>query len=584
MMREGAMRNVLAFIKPYKVAAIIAALLMLVELAVELWLPLFMADIIDNGIAKENLSVITELGIWMIVLTVISFVASIVNTYLASYVSQHFGFDLRKALFEKVQSFAFADFNRFPTSSLLTRLTNDVNQVQLVVFMGLRIMVRAPLLVVGGVVMAFVVDVQLALLLTAAIPLVIVFLYFVMKKGVPLFSSVQEKLDRVNGVMRENLVGVRLIKAYLRSKHEQQRFKKVNENLMSQTVTSLRLIELATPVLLILMNIAIVAVIWFGGVKVVAGTAQVGEISAIITYGTRITVALTMFSFILMLLSRARASAHRMKEVLETKTYVENESGVKPAAFEKLEFQHVSFHYPGSEDEVLKDLNFTVEKGQLIGVMGATGSGKSSMIQLIPRLYEPTEGNVMFNGLNETAIHLDELRTRIGVVPQEVVLFSGTIGDNIRWGKEDASFEEVEHAAKAAQIHSFILTLPNQYDTVLGQKGINLSGGQKQRLSIARALIRNPEILILDDSTSALDLHTEAELQKALKDQESMILLIAQKISSIKEADKILLLEDGAIIGEGTHDQLLERSAVYREIYISQYGEEAANELKQKTL
>lgn len=583
-MREDAMRKVVTFMKPYKVAAVVAALLMLVELAVELWLPLFMADIIDNGIAKENLSLITELGIWMIVLTVISFVASIINTYLASYVSQHFGFDLRKALFEKVQSFAFADFNRFPTSSLLTRLTNDVNQVQLVVFMGLRIMVRAPLLVVGGVVMAFVVDVQLALLLTAAIPLVIVFLYFVMKKGVPLFSSVQEKLDRVNGVMRENLVGVRLIKAYLRSKHEQQRFKQVNENLMSQTVTSLRLIELATPVLLILMNVAIVAVLWFGGVKVVAGTAQVGEISAIITYGTRITVALTMFSFILMLLSRARASAYRMQEVLQTETYFEKESGVKPAALEKLEFQHVSFRYPNSEEDVLRDLSFTAEKGQLIGVMGATGSGKSSMIQLIPRLYEPTEGNVLFNGVNETEVHLDELRSRIGVVPQEVVLFSGTIGDNIRWGKEDASREEVETAAKAAQIHSFILTLPNQYDTVLGQKGINLSGGQKQRLSIARALIRNPEILILDDSTSALDLNTEAQLQQALKDQESMILLIAQKISSIKEADKIILLEDGAIIGEGTHDHLLEKSDVYREIYVSQYGEEAAHELKQKTL
>ena len=332
------MQKVLSFIKPYKVAAIVAALLMLVELAVELWLPLFMADIIDNGIAKENLSVITKLGIWMLVLTVVSFIASIVNTYLASYVSQHFGFDLRKALFEKVQSFAFADFNRFPTSSLLTRLTNDVNQVQLVVFMGLRIMVRAPLLVVGGVIMAFVVDVQLALLLTAAIPLVIVFLYFVMKKGVPLFSSVQEKLDRVNGVMRENLVGVRLIKAYLRSKHEQQRFKNVNENLMNQTVTSLRLIELATPVLLILMNVAIVAVIWFGGVKVVGGTAQVGEISAIITYGTRITVALTMFSFILMLLSRARASTYRMEEVLDTNTSSKETSAVQPLALEKLQF------------------------------------------------------------------------------------------------------------------------------------------------------------------------------------------------------------------------------------------------------
>ncbi len=583
-MREDAMQKVLSFIKPYKVAAIVAALLMLVELAVELWLPLFMADIIDNGIAKENLSVITKLGIWMLVLTVVSFIASIVNTYLASYVSQHFGFDLRKALFEKVQSFAFADFNRFPTSSLLTRLTNDVNQVQLVVFMGLRIMVRAPLLVVGGVIMAFVVDVQLALLLTAAIPLVIVFLYFVMKKGVPLFSSVQEKLDRVNGVMRENLVGVRLIKAYLRSKHEQQRFKNVNENLMNQTVTSLRLIELATPVLLILMNVAIVAVIWFGGVKVVGGTAQVGEISAIITYGTRITVALTMFSFILMLLSRARASAYRMEEVLDTNTSSKETSGVQPLALEKLQFHHVSFRYPDSEDDVLRDINFTAEKGQFIGVMGATGSGKSSMVQLIPRLYEPVEGHITFNGQDETDIGIDELRSRMGVVPQEVVLFSGTIAENIQWGKEDATAKEVEEAAKAAQIHSFIKTLPNQYETVLGQKGINLSGGQKQRLSIARALIRNPEILILDDSTSALDLKTEAELQKALRHRESMILLIAQKISSIKEADKIILLEDGAIIGEGTHEQLLRNNDVYREIYVSQYGEEASNELKQQTL
>lgn len=578
------MQKVLSFIKPYKVAAIVAALLMLVELAVELWLPLFMADIIDNGIAKENLSVITKLGSWMLVLTVVSFIASIVNTYLASYVSQHFGFDLRKALFEKVQSFAFADFNRFPTSSLLTRLTNDVNQVQLVVFMGLRIMVRAPLLVVGGVIMAFVVDVQLALLLTAAIPLVIVFLYFVMKKGVPLFSSVQEKLDRVNGVMRENLVGVRLIKAYLRSKHEQQRFKNVNENLMNQTVTSLRLIELATPVLLILMNVAIVAVIWFGGVKVVGGTAQVGEISAIITYGTRITVALTMFSFILMLLSRARASAYRMEEVLDTNTSSKETSGVQPLALEKLQFHHVSFRYPDSEDDVLRDINFTAEKGQFIGVMGATGSGKSSMVQLIPRLYEPVEGHITFNGQDETDIGIDELRSRMGVVPQEVVLFSGTIAENIQWGKEDATAKEVEEAAKAAQIHSFIKTLPNQYETVLGQKGINLSGGQKQRLSIARALIRNPEILILDDSTSALDLKTEAELQKALRHRESMILLIAQKISSIKEADKIILLEDGAIIGEGTHEQLLRNNDVYREIYVSQYGEEASSELKQQTL
>ncbi|MBN8211133.1 ABC transporter ATP-binding protein [Bacillus sp. NTK071] len=574
------MQNVLAYIKPYRVAATIAALLMLVELVVELWLPLMMADIIDNGIVKENLNVITRLGIYMVVLTVVSFIASIINTFLAAYVSQHFAFDLRKALFEKVQSFAFKDFNRFPTSSLITRLTNDVNQVQLVVFMGLRIMVRAPLLVVGGVVMAFVVDVQLALLLTAAIPLVMVFLYFVMKKGVPLFSSVQDKLDRVNGVMRENLVGVRLIKAYLRGKHEQRRFKGVNEDLMNQTVSSLRLIELATPVLLILMNVAIVAVVWFGGLKVVAGTAQVGEISAIITYGTRITVALTMFSFILMILSRARASAFRMQEVLTTETIQEEGLKTTMKELKTLQFHDVSFHYPDSEDDVLKQVSFSAKQGQFIGVIGATGSGKSSLVQLIPRLYEPTEGTITLNGRNVEDYQLEELRNRIGMVPQEAILFSGTISDNIRWGKENASLGEILSAAKAAQIHSFIMSLPNQYETVLGQKGINLSGGQKQRLSIARALIRKPEILILDDSTSALDLNTEADLQRSLSDLQSMVILIAQKISSIKEADKILLLEDGELIGEGTHDELLLNHSVYRDIFVSQYGEEAYHEIR----
>lgn len=575
------MQNVLSYIKPYRIAAIIAALLMLVELAVELWLPLMMADIIDNGIVNEDLDVITRLGIYMVVLTVVSFIASIINTFLAAYVSQHFAFDLRKALFEKVQSFAFKDFNRFPTSSLITRLTNDVNQVQLVVFMGLRIMVRAPLLVVGGIVMAFVVDVQLALLLTGAIPLVMVFLYFVMKKGVPLFSSVQDKLDRVNGVLRENLVGVRLIKAYLRGEHEQRRFKGVNGDLMNQTVSSLRLIELATPVLLVLMNIAIVAVVWFGGLKVVAGNTQVGEISAIITYGTRITVALTMFSFILMILSRAKASATRMQEVLSTPTAHEEQIETTMNEIVTLQFQNVSFHYPGVEDKVLNQVSFTATQGQLIGVIGMTGSGKSSLVQLIPRLYEPTEGTITLNGRSIQDFQLEELRNRIGMVPQEAILFSGSISDNIRWGKEDASIDEIVSAAKAAQIHSFVMSLPNQYETVLGQKGINLSGGQKQRLSIARALIRTPEILILDDSTSALDLNTEAALQRELTRLHGMVILIAQKISSIKDADTILLLEDGELIGEGTHYELLQHHAIYRDIFVSQYGEEAYDELRQ---
>ncbi|WP_377887654.1 ABC transporter ATP-binding protein [Alkalihalobacillus sp. R86527] len=569
------MRKIFSFIYPYRKAAIIAAILMLVELAVELWLPILMADIIDNGIIVRNSSVITSVGLFMLGLTIFSFVTSIVNTYLASYVSQQFAFDLREALFEKVQSFSFIDFNRFPTSSLITRLTNDVNQVQLVIFMGLRIMVRAPLLVIGGVVMALFVDWQIALLLTVAIPLVIVFLYFVMKKGIALFALVQEKLDRVNGVMRENLVGIRLIKALRRSKYEQDRFRVVNNDLFERNVASLRLIELATPVLLIIMNVALVSVIWFGGTRIIGGDTKVGDVAAIITYGTRITVALSMFSFILMILSRARASVHRMEEVFETETVGRKSSRSLPLPLRTLAFDDISFSY--TEAKVLKNISFSLECGQFIGILGSTGTGKTSLIQLIPRLYEPDSGEIKWNDVNVNEVPVEELRRAIGVVPQEVMLFSDTIGENIRWGKEDASMDEIVDAAKTAQIHEFIMTLPNQYETELGQKGVNLSGGQKQRLSIARALIRKPEILILDDSTSALDLKTEAKLQQALRDSDfqGLILLIAQKISSVKEADQIFVLDDGEVVGKGSHLTLLSENEAYQDIYSSQYGEGA---------
>lgn len=569
------MRKIFSFIYPYRKAATIAAILMLIELAVELWLPLLMADIIDNGIITNDMSVITSIGLFMLGLTILSFITSIINTFLAAHVSQQFAFDLRDALFKKIQSFAFLDFNRFPTSSLITRLTNDVNQVQLVIFMGLRIMVRAPLLVIGGVVMALIVDWQIALLLTVAIPIVVIFLYRVMKKGVPLFALVQEKLDRVTGVLRENLVGIRLIKALRRSEHEQKRFEEVNHDLFESNVSSLRLIELATPVLIVIMNAAIVAVIWFGGVKIINGGTQVGDVAAIITYGTRVTVALSMFSFILMILSRAKASVHRMEEVLNTETVTSKLGRPLPLPLQELQFHNVSFSY--SKSRVLKNVSLTIEKGQFIGILGSTGSGKTSLVQLIPRLYEPVSGWIEWNGINIKEIQVEELRRNIGVVPQEVVLFSDTIGENIRWGKEEASMDEIVSAAKAAQIHEFIMTLPNQYETQLGQKGVNLSGGQKQRLSIARALIRKPEILILDDSTSALDLKTEAALQKSLRESEfqTLILLIAQKVSSVKEADQILLLDDGEIVGAGTHEALLNENKTYQDIYSSQYGKEA---------
>ncbi|PAE24662.1 ABC transporter ATP-binding protein [Bacillus sp. 7894-2] len=576
------MAKVLAFLKPYRIAVAIALSLMLTELAVELIQPLLMAKIIDEGILQNDLQEILKWGGIMLAASFVAFAAGVINSFYAAHVSQSFGFDVRKSLYDKVQSFSFANFNLFPTSSLITRMTNDITQLQNTVFMSLRIMMRAPLLIIGGLIMAFVVDVKLALILSAVAPFLFLFLFWVMGKGGALFKAVQEKLDSVNSVMQENLTGIRLIKAFVRRNHEVKRFTRTNEDLRDGTVKALRLMEVTMPVLLFIMNLSILGVLWFGSIQVNAGDVKVGEVVAIVNYATRITAAFSIFSWIIMAFSRARASANRVTEVLDTEVDLTDRQGSHDrkdltVSRGEIHFKDVSFEYPGTSEKVLDGISFIIQPGETVAIMGATGSGKTSLFQLIPRLYDVTGGKVEIDGRDVRELKMENLRRKIGFVPQEALLFTGSVKENISWGKEHAAMEEITEAAVNAQIHETIMKLPQGYETRVGQKGVNLSGGQKQRLSIARALVRKPKILLLDDSTSALDMKTEAKLLSSLKQYTCTTMIITQKISTAMEADRILLLEDGVLLAEGDHETLLKTSGLYKRIFQSQSGEENRN-------
>lgn len=569
------MRTIFSYLKTYRAAAFIAIALMLVELSLELAQPYLMSKMIDEGIVGNNLDVVYRWGGFLILFSGIAFGAGILSSFYAAHVSQSFGFDLREKLYGKVQAFSFANFNQFPESSLLTRLTNDVTQLQNTVFMGLRIMLRAPLLVVGSVVMAFIVNSMLALWFAAAIPFLGLFLLWVLKRGEKLFRAVQQGLDDVNGVMQQNLIGMRLIRVFVRMKTEASRFASFSRVLMNRTVAALRLTELTMPIILLVINATVIAVLWVGRIQLDVYGATVGEIVAIVNYATRTSGALSLMSMIVVTFSRARASAQRMEEVLLTEIDLKDADDAVSNEVNKpigsIAFNNVSFRYPDTDSDVLSGISFRAEPGETIAIMGATGSGKTSMLQLIPRLYDTEEGTVLVGELDSRLWKLEQLRKHIGYVPQEIMLFTGTVADNIRWGKENADLDEIMDAAKKAQIHDTIMKLPQQYDTIVGQKGVNLSGGQKQRLTIARALVRKPDILLLDDCTSALDVQTENALLAALREVHCTTLLITQKISSTLNADRILLLDDGGLIASGTHEELLRTSGLYRKICDSQY-------------
>ncbi|TQE91945.1 ABC transporter ATP-binding protein [Ureibacillus terrenus] len=566
------MKAVLSYLKPYKWFAIIALGFMLVELAAELVQPLIIAKIIDNGVVSKDFHVISTWGCALIGIALVSFSSGIANTYFSSHAAQSFAFELRNALFSKIQSFSMATFLKYPASGLITRLTNDVQQVQSVLFMSLRIMLRAPLSVVLSLMMAFFVNAKMATILLIGTPILAALLLLIVKKGTRLFGQVQSSLDRLNRTLQESLQAIYLVKAFMRNSYEMDKFHRVAEDLKMDTMKALRIMELMMPSMAFVLNVSLLFVIWYGAREVGMNQAQVGELVAVVNYALRITGYFGMFAFILNGFSRAKASSERMAEILVVEEGLEKDvarsrkAEAMPEDKGALRFEKVSFVYPNTTKPVLQDISFEVKKGEKLAIMGATGSGKSTLLSLIPRFYEPTRGEIFVGGRNIREWPLKELRGMIGYVPQKSLLFTGSIEDNVKWGKPDAAHDEVVVAAKMAQIHDTIVQFPEQYKTKVGQKGVNLSGGQKQRLSIARALIRKPQILILDDSTSALDVKTEAALWDALKGTDATMLVVTQKIHTAKEADRILLLEEGKMAAMGTHEELMKNSGLYRQI------------------
>ncbi|HAM79804.1 ABC transporter ATP-binding protein [Ornithinibacillus bavariensis] len=571
------MKTVFSFLKPYKIGAIVAFSLMLIELAVELLLPFFLGKMIDDGVLNKDLGNIVMWGSIMIGLALFSFISGLTNSFFSSHVSWGFAHDIRERLFRKIQEFSFANLNHYQTSHLMTLFTNDVRQVQNTIFMGLRIMAKAPLLAIGGVIMAFVVNPRLAIIFLITVPLLIGFLLWVLKFASKMFNHVQKSIDNVNQVMQENLAGMRLIKAFFRRDFEEERFQDANTNLRDVTRRTFRFIEASMPVLLFVMNLSIIVILWIGNNQSLAGTTEVGDVVATVNYAMRVAMAISMFSFIIMAISRTKASSERISEVLleEVDLLDHNDADMNQIVTEgKIDFRDVSFQYPTSDSPVLFNVSFTVYPGEKLAIIGATGSGKSSLFQLIPRLYDVLDGEILIDDKPITSYRLDTLRRSIGYVPQSPILFSGPIKDNISWGKDNATEDEIIKAAKNAQIHDTIMELPKQYETQIGQKGVNLSGGQKQRISIARALIRKPKILMLDDSTSALDLATEARLLDAIQDDLNTLLIITQKVSTAMNADRILLLDEGKILSIGTHEELMHESEFYQRIVESQFGKE----------
>ncbi|GAA4702781.1 ABC transporter transmembrane domain-containing protein [Brevibacillus fulvus] len=568
-----------AYLQPYWKPALLAPILMLIEVAMDLLQPKLMAHIVNEGIVKGNLTLIQTTGLLMLGVALIGLIGGAGCTIFSTIASQNFGADLRSALFQKVQRLPFRELNRLNTGSLITRLTNDVMQVQTMVQMSLRT-IRAPLLVVGSLVLAILISLKLTLILAVAVPVLFIVLFFVMRFSFPLFTRVQSRLDRVNTVLQENLSGIRVVKSFVRADYERKRFARANEDYTEMAIKAGRIIALNMPLMMLIMNASIVAVLWYGGVQTRNGSLPVGDLIAFINYVTQLLFSMLMLGNMLAFISRAQASAGRIHEVLVMETESDNtgkrdESNLFQSG--QLTFENVSFAYDREQtDLVLQNISFRVEPGQTIAILGATGAGKSSLVQLIPRFYDATSGRVLIDGVDVREIPLDILRKRIGIVLQQSILFSGKVRDNICFGKPDASQEEVEAAAIAAEAHSFIMQLPDGYDTDLGQRGVNLSGGQKQRIAIARALLLRPKLLILDDSMSALDLGTESRIQQALKHlmKQSTNLIIAQRISSVVEADKIIVLDQGRITAEGTHHELLQSSSVYQEIYRSQWREE----------
>lgn len=540
-----------------------------------------MAKIIDVGVAERDIGYVLKMGGLMLLITLFGAVAASTRSILASIVSQSFGSELRSDLYKKIQTLSFKNIDRFERASLITRLTNDVTQVQVFANGLMRIFVKSPLLAIGGLIMATRLNLHLSVVLIVVVPIVAIFIILNLRLGFPMFSKVQKALDRVNGVMREYLSGVRVVKAFNRFDVEVNKFDKTNEEFKKQSISATRLMAVFSPAIMLTVNLGIVAVLWIGGYGVTNGNVQVGHIIAFINYMTQILFSLMMISMVFNMFVRAKTSAVRIGEVFSQEDDLTWEKGQDPTPVEKgrIEFNNVSFSYEGTSGEpVLKTINLSILPGETVGIIGSTGSGKSTLVGLIPRFYDVSAGSIKVDGEDIHRVDPKRLREKIAFVPQKTILFTGSVEENIKWGKEDASSEEILKAAEIAGAHDFISASPEGYQTRIGQGGVNFSGGQKQRLSIARALIKNPEILILDDSTSAVDVTTEAKIKEGLKKYAKGLtcLLIAQRITSIIDADKIVVMDHGEIVGIGKHEELLRDCRVYQEIYQSQVGKEVA--------
>lgn len=572
------MGNYRGYIKKNYKPFSIALLFLMLEAICDLMQPTIMAKIIDVGIANRDLDYVLRMGAVMLGVTLLGGVAASTRSILASITSQNFGAELRLDLFRRIQTLSFKRINNYDRASLITRLTNDVTQVQLFVNGLMRIYIKAPLLAIGGLIMATTLNIHLSVVLMVVVPMIVVLLITNIKLSIPRFAKLQNALDRVNGSMRDYLSGVRVVKAFNRFNYETTKFSGFNDELQDKSVAATRVIAIFSPIIMLVMNVGIVAVLWIGGHGVEGGTIQVGHVVAFTNYMTQILFSLMMISMVFNMFVRARTSAGRIGEVLgevndmvwTEEQFVSNQGG-------KIEFENVSFSYnETSQEPVLKNVTFTCMPGETIGIIGKTGAGKSSLVSLIPRLYDATSGTIKLNDSDIREIEPKAIRERIAIVAQKAMLFTGTIGDNIRWGREDASKEEVQLAAEIADANQFIQRSTEGYETEIGQGGVNLSGGQKQRVSIARALIKKPEILILDDSTSAVDMVTEGKIKQSLQRYADNItcILVSQRISTVADADRILVVDNGEIVGNGKHDELLKTCQAYQEIYESQFEKE----------
>lgn len=580
------MKQYKKYVIPYKSAFILGPIFMIVEVLGEIILPKLMSMIINYGcgqdvtVAAKGPAYIIGIGAAMIGTALLMMMGGVLGAYFAVKASVNFAGDLRRDVFAKVQKFSFANIEKFSTGSLVTRLTNDITNIQNVLSMGLRMLLRAPGMLIGGLIMAFLMNAKLALVFCVVIPVLIIALAFVMKTAFPRFDVMQTKIDGLNSRIQENITNQRVVKSFVRDDFEKETFDQANNELKDKTLRAMKVVILTMPIMTLAMNLTVMAVVWFGGQQILIGDMPVGNLTAFTTYVTQILMSLMMVSMIMIQGSRAMASSHRILEVLDTDIDLNDDNASEKERLVtsgEIEFKNVCFrYYKKHKKNVLQSINFTAKPGEVVGIIGSTGSGKSSLVQLIPRLYDCDEGEVLVDGVNVKEYSLNHLRDGVAMVLQKNTLFSGSIMENLRWGDEEATDEQVKEAAKAAQADGFVSEFADGYDRELGQGGVNVSGGQKQRLCIARALLKKPKILILDDSTSAVDTATEAQIRKSfsttLKDTTKLI--IAQRISSVEDADRILVMDEGQIVGQGTHKELLESCETYQEIYYSQRSKE----------